>query len=170
MMAESWMARARGLTACAARNEDRSKIESKNLEGFIGLVGDDKARILYGCEAIGGSSASGLCGTGSLTRSGGPRGRSLNSHADLLRCFAPPYRVRDPVPHMQCSVWVTAVAEKVLRLRRLPGWAVRRPASWIRASPYSGRRPSRGRPTDDVLPRARPDLAASAEACRLASI
>src|SRR5713226_5678171 len=49
---------------------------------------------------VGRSTCHALCGTGSLTRSGGPRGRSVSCHPGLLRCFAPPDRVRDPVPHM----------------------------------------------------------------------
>src|SRR5712692_6970927 len=56
MMAESWMARARGLTVWAARNEHRNRTRRENLKGFMGLVGDDKGRILYGHEAMGNRS------------------------------------------------------------------------------------------------------------------
>ena len=37
------------------------------------------------------------CGTGSLTRSGGPKGRSFRLYPVFLRRFAPPDRVGDPV-------------------------------------------------------------------------
>jgi hypothetical protein len=47
------MARARGLMVCAAKNEERNKKSTENLKWLMGFTGDDKARILYGCEASG---------------------------------------------------------------------------------------------------------------------
>src|SRR5713101_661517 len=146
MMAESWMARARGLTVWAARNEHRNRTRRENLKGFMGLVGDDKGRILYGHEAMG--------------------NRSL-AREQILR-LREPFRKRNG-PLRSGQIFGRLTAGRVLRLRRLPGWAAPRPASWTRASRCSGRRPSRGRPTDDALLPVRPGLAASGEACSLAS-
>ncbi len=60
---------------------------------------------------------------------------------------------------------VAVIGAEVLRLRRLWESVARRPASWIRASRCSVRRPSRGRPTDGVLLRVRSGPGLSGAAC-----